>query len=303
MSGKGRVSVLKKSSMNSLNSIVSTNSCLRPTVVESRPASRKEKHGVSFAVPNTPNYIIEPQVRQRLSSDTTNKYFEKKFPVSRSYDKQPLMFNSSNIGYSSAYLSNRSSDNFNMDEFGIIVGAGSNDSIVSGTYSYDAVMSASTDSEMNNIRRLSPYNPRSSEVDPWRVDNASQINEMRERESSLIRRDTPPPKSVVPNTSEKDLREFIKRKNTPTLSMSTQAIRKSRRGESRENLVSKSFDSGDIIFDSQSGPFGTLQAVDTAEERNYENIETISAAIRKSQENLLENLIKKIKSPDESTYL
>jgi len=311
VSGKGRVSVLKKSSLNSLNSVVSTNSCLRSTVSESRTSSRREKHGVSFAVPYASNSPDEPQVRQRLSSDTTNRYFEKKYPVHKHQDREPLMFNSSSFGTSTAYLTTRSSENFNMDEFGIIVGASSNDSIVSGTYSYDAVMSASTDSEMSNTRRLSPNLKRSKknlEVDPWRVDNISQIAEMKERERILVRRDTPPPKPMIPSSSDKDLREFIKRRNTPTLSMSSQALRRSRGGDSSENLVSRSLDSNDAsigsIGDEPIDPPGMFSRDDSVEERNYENIETISAAIRKSHDNLaLDNIVKKVKSPDESTYL
>ena len=188
-----------------------------------------------------------------------------------------------------------------MDEFGIIVGAGSNDSIVSGTYSYDAVMSASTDSEMSNTRRISPLkaSKKSLEVDPWRVDNISQINEMNQREKGLVRKDTPPPKPIVPTTSDRDLREFIKRRHTPNLSVSTQALRRSR-GDSCENLVSQ-IDSNNASLGSLDQNFFPL--LDDPEEVKYENIATISEAIRRSSDNILLDIVKKVKSPDESTYL
>ena len=269
VSGKGRVSVLKKSSLSSLNSVVSTNSCLRPVMTEGKQSTRREKHGVSFAVPFTDSNDFS---RGRLSSDSSSQYCTRRYSSSRTHDKIPLVPHSMSNQTCDSVV-NRSCENFNMDEFGIILGASSNDSIVSGTYSYDAVLSASTDSEVGNMRRYSPIIPKKSlEVDPWRVEDVTVSNE---RISTLTRKDTPPPKPILPNTTEKDLREFIKRKHTRNISMSTQTLRRSR-GISSENLVSQT-DSNEASMSSLD--HGLPFLVDDPNEVRYENITTISAAI------------------------
>lgn len=298
VSGKGRVSVLKKSSQSSLNSVLSTNSCLRTSVTESRSSSRREKHGVSFAVPYTdPGVYIRP----RGLSDSGTQYFDKRPMSSKPQDKLPLMSSTNTIG-TSTYLENTSYDHFsNMDEFGIIVGASSDSSIVSGTYSYDPVLSVSTDSDASTTRKCSPMRIKKSlEVDPWRVDN--NLLNFNETDCVLIRKDTPPPKPVIPSTSDKDLREFIKRKHTRNLSMSSQTLRRSR-GVSSENLVLQC-DSTEASMNSLDQKLALLY--NDQKEVRYENIATISAAInnkKQTADDILIDRVKKIKSPDESTYL
>lgn len=291
VSGKGRVSVLKKSSLGSLNSVISSNSCLRTSVSDSRSSSRKEKHGVSFAVPYT-----DPCVYTRQTSDPSSHHTERRYSVGRGNEKEH--FRNINLG-ASQNADSVSCDQFsNIDEFGIIFGAGSNSSIVSGTYSYDPVLCTSTDSEISATRRCSPMrNIKSCEVDPWNVENILPTSET---DCVLIRKDTPPPKPLIPTNSDKDLRKLIKKHHNRTISMSTQTLRKSR-GDSSENLVSQN--------NSNTASFNSLDQIISAaisnDELRYGNINTISAAvnIENIQANDLNNIVKKIKSPDESTYL
>lgn len=290
VSGKGRVSVLKKSSMGSLNSVVSANSCLRTSITDSRSSSRKEKHGVSFAVPYT-----DPCVYTRQISDPSNQNVHRRFSVSRTEGKS----NFSSIGVGTPnYPSCNSHDQFsNLDEFGIIVGASSDSSIVSGTYSYDAVIGASTDSEISVAKKYSPMrNRKSCEVDPWNVESVLSHNEP---DCILIRKDTPPPKPVIPSTCDKDLREFIKRRNNRPICMSTQSLRWSR-GVSSENLVSQ-YDSNEASLNS----LDYMMSISNSEVQ-YENIATISEVINSKNivtADTLQDAGKKHKSPDESTYL
>lgn len=333
VSGKGRVSVLKKSSQSSLNSILSSNSCLKTNVADTRGyVARKERHGVSFAVPQRDTAVqswdteglawdsVEPNRDTGVQSWDTGPQAIQAWDTSGSHrdtgaqswepmgsvqhhgavktsPEEAAAPNMCTIG-TSTYLEDTSYDHFtNLDEFGIMVGASSDSSLISGTYSYDPVFS--TDDE-GKSKRLSPsLVGRRSEVDPWRVDNIPPFGG---GDCGLVRKDTPPPKSVLPKNNEKDLRDFIRRRHTRNLSMSTQTLRRSH-GISSENLVSQC-DSNEASQNSLEQNLPLLYSED--KEVRYENIATISAAIRdrtKTNDDMVLNIIKKIKSPDESTYL
>ncbi|XP_047741498.1 uncharacterized protein LOC125179514 [Hyalella azteca] len=258
--------------------------------------SRKERHGVSFAVPYRDVEIQAWEPSGSVQSQQDSQPCLEDQPVeSESIPK------TCTIG-TSTYLEDTSCDHFsNMDEFGIIVGASSHSSLLSGTYSYDPVFS--TDDDASTTKKSSPMQlPKNLEVDPWRVDNLGSFPLEQSSSNILVRKDTPPPKPVIPRNNEKDLREFIRRRHTSNLSMSTQTLRKSG-GISSENLVSK-WDSNEANLSSFDQNVPLLYNDD--KEVRYENIATISASIRdksKTTDDMVLNLIKKIKSPDESTYL
>lgn len=281
VSGKGRVSVLKKSSIGSLNSIASSSSCMRGQPRTDR-SCRKEKHGVSFAIPYT-----DPGIYPRTMSNASTKSLR---DISKNRDHlSNMQLRDTYSNHQSNKMETYSNDEIgNMDEFGIIVGVGSNSSIVSGTYSYDPVLEASVDSEIGTRNDYSTGKGRmTSEVDPWNVESGKVF----------VRRDTPPPKSVLPSHTDKDLRKLIKKNHSRHISMSNQALKRNKSG-SAENLISAS--------DGNPASLNSMEDIPKVRksEINFESISIISATnLKENQKKNRPKTRKIIILNDESTYL